>query len=87
MATTTIDLHVAARDIHPRGARALGEFAALVFRAVGRSFNRAAERRGALRAAQEMHRLARSFEVSQPNLAADLHAAAMRCEGRLDERN
>lgn len=86
MATTTLDLHVAARDINPRGAQALGEFAALVYRAVGRSFVRAAERRSTLRAAQEMHRVARGFEVSQPNLAADLHAAAMRCEGMLDER-
>ncbi|WP_119155488.1 hypothetical protein [Caldimonas tepidiphila] len=83
---TTLTLHVATRDINPRGAKALGEFAALVFGAVGRSFRRAAERRAALRAAQEMRWVARSFEASQPNLAADLRAAAMRCEGMLDER-
>lgn len=87
MATTTVDLHVAARDFQPRGARALGEFAAAVFRAVGRSFSKAAEYHGVLRAAQEMRRVAHSFELSQPNLAAELHAAAARAEGQLDERH
>lgn len=82
MATTTVTLQVAARDISPRGARPLGT----LFAAVWKALVRASERQGSLRAAQEMRRVARGFEVSQPNLAADLHAAAARCEGLLDER-
>lgn len=86
MASTTVHLHVAARDISPRGARPLGEFAALLLRGVGRVFAEAAERQRRLRAAQEMRQVAQSFAASQPNLAAELHAVAARCEGGLDER-
>ncbi|WP_119155489.1 hypothetical protein [Caldimonas tepidiphila] len=80
MASTTVNLHVAARHVSPRGARPLGELAALVFRAVGRSLTRAAERRGSRLAAVELRRLAWSFESSKPELAADLRAAAKHCE-------
>lgn len=86
MASSTLDLSVAARDtalrrVHLQGASAGGFFARM-----RHAFAQAARRQGALRAAQEMRRVARSFEGSQPNLAAELQAAAMRCEGLLDER-
>lgn len=86
MTATTIRFQVAARDISPRGARPLGEIAAHVFRAVGRFFVQGAERQGARRAAQELRQMAFGFDGSQPERAAELRAAAARCEALLDAR-
>lgn len=82
MTSTTVDLHVAARATRLSGPT-FGDHAARLLRAMGRALLKAAERQGAQRASQELRHLARGFECSQPHLAVEMHAAAVRCEALL----
>ena len=79
MASTTVNVHVAPRDLGP-GAPAFGALLVQGLRAVGRSFAQAAERQGSRRAAQELRRLAWTFDAAQPEVAGELRAAARHCE-------
>ncbi|MCM5681864.1 hypothetical protein M8A51_20240 [Schlegelella sp. S2-27] len=88
MTATTVELHVAAREIAPRGARPLGQLAAQAYigaRSLGeriaRVFDREPTRYESIEAVLNM---ARQYEHTQPSFAADLRAAACRFDA--DER-
>lgn len=88
MTATTVELQVAAREIAPRGARALGQLAATAFaglRSLGqrmaRLFDREPTRYEAIEAVLNM---ARQYERTQPSFAADLRAAACRFDYETD---
>ena len=88
MTATTVELHVAAREIAPRGARPLGNLAAAAYvgvRNLGQRlaglFHREPTRYEAIEAVLNM---ARQYEHSQPSFAADLRAAACRFDAETD---
>ena len=88
MTATTVELHVAAREIAPRGARPLAQLAATLYigvRSLGqrivRLFDREPTRYEAIEAVLNM---ARQYERTQPSFAADLRAAACRFDAETD---
>ena len=73
MNATQIEVHVATRDVTPRGAAFLGAAFAGAIKFVGKLFR---SRPHANRVAHELNMLANRYQATQPREAAELRQAA-----------
>jgi hypothetical protein len=87
-AITSQTFHHAPAFTVPRGARVVAELFIAAARLLARAFSAAPSAASSLRSraaeAEDVRRLARTWERTDPGFAADLYAAAARHEGQAD---